>query len=269
MILIANNCESIELPEFFGVYANKNGILTEMIEHPNSSRAISGIEVLGAGLMDSLSGILFEDGKLEFIVFLNKVKIGERVPVIKIDRIVDGESKKEKYRVSEEKIMMRVAPIPNISSDKEIFRIVPKESLEAGIWAITIENKLYDFVIKDKSYSDCKRRVVNSFAQINYIPCDGESNSSPKNDEKTIEVTFVNGYPKNDVVTKIKYPVEMQFRLSPSFQKTIEIPAYVRNISLDAYKMSVYRKNSFSKGITDFSIPISGDTKINLNSYLK
>jgi len=267
MILIATNCASLELPEFFGVYANKKGILTEMTEHPNSSMAVSGIEIAGAGLMDSLSGVLFEDGKVEFIVFLNKVKIGGNVPVVKIDRIIVGKSKQEKYRVSKEKKMMRVAPISNSSSKKEMFRVVPKESLEPGIWAIIFENKLYDFVIKDKSYSDCTRRVVNSFAQIKYVPCNGEKSYDSQSTEKNIKITLINEFRKNDVVVEIDD--KLRIRLYPSSRKIVELPADKKKIKIAIYKMSKYRKNRFSKAIKRKQFSVIDGKEINLSSLLR
>ena len=178
LVWFSGNSATAALPEFFGVYASRDGVLTEMVEHPQSRAAISNIEAMGANLLSSLSGISFPDGKVEFIIFLNNVEVGSRVPVRKVSRII-GSANTEIYKLSDEELQMRVAPIRDKGAMASMVRVVPKSELEPGIWAIVVGGKLYDFVIGDKRYADCYVRTVNvmNFPPVHYAPCGEEQKS--------------------------------------------------------------------------------------------
>ena len=164
------------LPEFFGVYALYDGKLIELQSHPQSQLAISGMTMMGADVISQLSGITFPEGTIEFIIFRDSATTFNKIPLSKIARINvesnsawggDGRKKRlrDRYHLMPEEVYMNVAPLKEM-----MVRVVPKNSLSRGIWAIKIGSELYDFVVGSEESADCVIRKVGATG-VKYIPC--------------------------------------------------------------------------------------------------
>jgi len=146
------------VPEFLGVYAVVDGRLVELKAHPQSG--YMGIEVLGASVLDGLSGISlpFSD-KLYFVVYSQGAAQFTALPVVTIARIQYHVSDKgvtyaeNAWRPTEKGIRVRIAPLPQNPS--MMIRGVPEHALTPGYWGLLVGGALYDFVIGSNPPSEC------------------------------------------------------------------------------------------------------------------
>jgi hypothetical protein len=74
-------------PDGNGVYALYNRELLELQSNSQSQYAISRMTVMGADVISQLSGIIFPEGTIEFIIFRGSATTFNKIPLSKIARI--------------------------------------------------------------------------------------------------------------------------------------------------------------------------------------
>lgn len=192
-----------EIPEYFGIYINQSGKLTELKANPNSSRVINNVTVGGGDLINTLSGVKLQNGKLEFIVYLNNANVGTTVPIQKVARVIS--KGKQYFKLTKDGSNMRVGQVKSPNAPSGMLRVVPSEPLSPGVWAVVVGGELYDFVIKDERYSDCLKRTVslNQYPPVKYVPCGGASHSS-KQGRSNKSTGEDNSKPKVRYVTDVR-----------------------------------------------------------------
>ena len=213
LLFCAGNVNAkMPLPEFFGVYALYNGKLIELQLHPKSQYAISGMTMMGADVISKLSSITFPEGTIEFIIFRDSATTFNKIPLSKIARINmeantawggDDTKKrlKNRYHLMREDTNMNVAPLKNM-----MVRVVPKNTIPPGIWAVKIGSELYDFVVGSKESAECVIRKVGATG-VKYIPCsEGQKTNSfkPGNTAEKADAKNTNFEKDDEIFDRIK-----------------------------------------------------------------